>query len=164
MIIPDKLTHLINQDAVIAVTSKEHGLLFRLKDGEVTPIEHLEHSEPTYSDNEGFFFKGGISGGAPDDNADEAYKQQLDKMIATELSTIMHKESPHVLYVFEPEHFKGRITKLLDHHVDATIHTVKYGNYVQESLGTILEHINQFIAEHIVDTKHVDFEHDLDES
>lgn len=165
MIIPDTFATLAETDALVIVSSKEHGVIYRIKDGEITSIDHLEHSEPRRSDDEGFFFSGASVGknvgGAPKESDEEVYKKALDKMIATELEALIAQESPHLLYVFEPEQFKGHITQHLHKHPNLSVHTVRYGNFVKEHPKTLLEYINTYIEEHTTDTKHVDFEKDL---
>lgn len=166
MIIPDTFAHLAETDALVIVSSKEHGVIYQIKDGEINSIDHLEHREPRRSDDEGFFFSGaGVGknvGGAPKESDAGVYKKALDKMIATELDELIKKESPHLLYVFEPEQFKGRITAHLHTHPHLTVHTVRYGNFVKAQPKQLLEYIDTYITEHTTDTKHADFANDLE--
>ncbi len=165
MIIPDKYENLATQNALVIVSSKEHGVIYQLSDGTIEPLDHLTETEPTRSDDEGFFFKAAaganMQGGSPKENQDDVYKQKLDTAIGTELTTLIARLEPTILYIFEPEHYKGRIEGQLGNHPELHVHTVRYGNYVSEPLETLLRYIHEYAENQTPDPDEVDFEHDL---
>lgn len=162
MLIPQTYPQFLDSEALIIVAGKLKGVIYRIADGEILEVNTLEEQITSLSDDEGFFFGGGThGGGSPKDRTDEdEYVHKLRKQIATELDTLVQKESAQVLYVFEPEHLKGRIVEELQKHGHLHIHTVAYGNFVDESPLQLLERINTFINSGTVSTS-VDFDEDL---
>lgn len=162
MHIPEKYPQFLDSEALLIVAGKTIGVIYRIKDGAVTKVETLEQPLESYSDDEGFFFGGaGASGGAPKERDDvEAHIHELRKRIGEELDRLVKQESARVLYVFEPEHLKGRIIEELQQHPDLTIHSVAYGNFQHETPLQLLERIDAYSQAHTVDTD-VDFEQDL---
>ncbi|HMA78809.1 MAG TPA: hypothetical protein VKP88_06830 [Candidatus Paceibacterota bacterium] len=162
MQIPQKFPQFVDSEALIIVAGKTIGSIYRMKDGEIELLETLEKQLESLSDDEGFFFGGSNgAGGYPKERNDEdEYIKQLRKNIATELDQLIARESTGVLYVFEPEHLKGRIVDKLQEHPQLTVHVVDYGNYHDEPLMELLERIAQFIKKNSIQTD-VDFDKDL---
>ena len=84
----------------------------------------------------------------------------LRKRIGAELDRLIAQESAQVLYVFEPEHLKGRIVDELQNHPQLTIHPVAYGNFQHETPLELLERVDTYAQERTVD-RDVDFDKDL---
>lgn len=154
MKIPHRYNQFLEQRALIIVSAKDHGVIYRLSDGRIEEIEHLEEHQPTYSDNEGFFFKAApgqtVIGGAPKESDEELYKDRLDKTVAHELDALIKTDSATLLYVFEPKQYKGHIVNKLKKHPHLRVHTVRYGNYVKEPPLTLIKYIDEFISAHQV--------------
>ena len=163
MQISKDLHQFLDTEALIIVAAQEEGIIYRIKNGEINKIELLEqHLEPL-SDNEGFFFGGvGKSGGAPKERNDEAeYLKQLRRRIAHELDHLIKTEDARVLYVFEPEHLKSRIIDELQTHNNLSVHTVRYGNYVQATPLELVTFIDEYIKAHKVDLDDHDYDKDF---
>lgn len=162
MQIADTFPQFLDSEALLIVAGKTTGKIYRIANAEITHVETLENQLETYSDNEGFFFSGVHGGGAPKErNDEENHIAQLRKTIAKELDQLIKKESAKVLYIFEPEHLKGRIEEVLQSHPQLKIITVAYGNFVQESPKELLHRIQQQLKEH-TPNQAVDFEKDLE--
>lgn len=161
MQIPQSLPQFLDSEALIIVAAKENGIIYRIKDGEVQKIETLEKPLPTYSDDEGYFFSA-AGGGAPKERDDiDEYKKAFDRTVAAELDSLIGQESARVLYVFEPEHLKGRIIAELQKHPHVSVHTVRYGNYVHEDPLQLLKYIQEQIDEFTIDTDSHEYERDF---
>ena len=163
MQLPPDAPQFLNKEALIIVAAREEGIIYRITDGVVEQVDLIEHHLLPLSDDEGFFF-GGVagSGGAPKERDDEdEYAKTLRKKIANELDQLVKKENATVLYIFEPEHLKGRIEEHLQAHPDLAVHNVRYGNYVQESPRQLIDYITEYIEEHQIDLDDHDYEKDF---
>lgn len=130
------------KNALVVVSAKEHGKLYRIADGELSIYEYVEEHPPQYSDNEGFFFRssGGkeLGSGAPREEDDAQNIKRYMKAIESELRAALVAVQPERVYLFEPEHLKGLVVAHLvnPHHIP--IETVAYGNFVQHSPSEIV--------------------------
>lgn len=163
MKLPQDAPQFLDKIAYLIVASSEEGIIYRIQDGTVEQVDLIEQHLQPYSDDEGFFF-GGIagSGGAPKERNDkEENLKALRKKIAHELDELIKKDRPQVLYIFEPEHHKGRVEEELQQHHKLPIHNVRYGNYISESPHTLVKYITEYIEEHKIDLDDTDYEKDL---
>ena len=104
------------------------------------------------SDNEGFFFSGVHGGGAPKDRTDgPEYVKKLRRKIGHELDQLIKKEPVSALYIFEPEHLKGRVEKEIMQHHGLTVHNVRYGNFIHAQPKELIDMIVGFVEQHTVD-------------
>lgn len=146
MQIPDKLPQFKEQKALIVVSAKESGVLYIAENGEVTKLTDIEEHPPTRSDNEGFFFRSGdglgYGSGAPLERDDEYNLTQYVNAITKELNEVIKTEAPDVIYVFEPEHFKGYLDEKIDNPQHIPIEHVAYGNYTNHDPLTLIEAID----------------------
>lgn len=166
MFIPDKYKQFLDLEALVIVAAKERGIIYRISNGTIEEVKTVERSEPSRSDDEGFFFKAAagntVIGGAPKEAQDDVYKHKLDTVISDELDALMAAESPSLLYVFEPEHYKGLIVEKLKHFPELAIHTVRCGNFVGEHPEQLIAYIDEYINEHTATTNpDADYKHDL---
>lgn len=169
MQISDKYPQFLAETAIVAVVGKEHGVIYRIKDGMMEQLSELENKPPHLSDDEGFFFRAAhghsLGSGAPKELNEDEYLRRFEKAISAELDELIRQEQPQVLYIFEPEYVKGKIVEHMQKHPQLVIHNVRHGNYVQEHPETLLEHIHEFIEEHKIHTNRPeDFDRDLKES
>lgn len=167
MIISDRYKQFLDLKALIIVAAKERGIIYRVSDGTIEMVSQIENHPPTRSDDEGFFFKSGgpgVMGGAPKEEDDEVYTKQLDRQLAKELDTLIESQKSTLLYIFEPEHLKGRVERELQQHPHLSIHTVRYGNYVNESPEKIVSYINDYIEPYKVKDDEESFKKDRRES
>lgn len=163
MKLPQDAPQFLQTSAYVIVAAQEEGVIYHIQNGEIQQVDMLEKHLQPLSDDEGFFF-GGInaSGGSPKERNDEAeYNKQLRKQIAHELDQLVKPKDVRVLYIFEPEHLKGRIEAELQQHDDLSVHTVKYGNYIHESPRTLIDYITEYIEEHKIDLDDHDYEKDF---
>lgn len=164
MRLPQDAPQFLQTEALVIVAAREDGIIYRIKDGEMQQLDVVEQHLLPLSDDEGFFFGGvGGSGGAPKDrdNEEVEYSKQLRKKIAHELDQLIKQDAARVLYIFEPEHLKGRIEEELQKHDDLSVHTVQYGNYVHETPRQLIDHITAYIEAHKIDLDDHDFEKDF---
>lgn len=163
MKLPQDAPQFLQTEALVVVAAKEEGIIYRIFAGEMQPVDIFEQHLLPLSDDEGFFF-GGVKGGggAPKErNDEEEYHHILCRRIANELDQLIKTEAARVLYVFEPEHLKGRIEQELQKHKNLAIHTVRYGNYVQETPRQLIDYITEYIEEHKIDLDDHDYEQDF---
>ena len=171
MIIPEKYKQFLDEEALVIVAGKEHGLIYRIKEGTNELVEEVAEHPPRYSDDEGFFFHGtkgkpGTMGaGAPKEYDESVYLKKFEKEAAKELDTLIKSEDAELLYVFEPEHLKGRIVEHLEKHPKLVVHTVRHGNYVNEEPLQLVEYIHDYIeANKSEKSDEEDYERDLEQS
>jgi len=122
---------------LVVVSGKEHGIIYVTNEGNLQKIEHISKHPPSYSDNEGFFFRSshgqGLGSGAPLEVDKEHNIKRYIKAIGDELNNVIAELNPEVIFLFEPEHMKGLIA---DHLVNSThipLETLDYGNFVHEA-------------------------------
>lgn len=129
--------------ALVVVSAKEHGKIYVLENGDLKGLSYTEERAPTYSDNEGFFTRstGGIQLGSGNvlETNDEHNLQQYIKAITEELSDVVAKQSPEVVFVIEPEHLKGLIKANIVTGTNLVVEEVAYGNYVEKEADEILD-------------------------
>ena len=130
-----------NKNGLVVVSAKERGKLFQLKNGTLSYLEYVEEHPPTYSDNEGFFARSGngehYGSGSPREEDDQQNLLRYFKAIAEELSAAVKEQQPEKIYIFEPEHLKGKIEEKLDNPNKIPVQVVSYGNYVDSPLEDI---------------------------
>lgn len=145
MQIPQTLPQFNEQTALIVVSAKEEGALFRAQNGEVTEVADIEEHRPTRSDNEGFFFRSGAGetygSGAPRERDDEYNLTKYVNAITSELNEVIKAEAPDVIYVFEPEHYKGYLQEKIENPTHIPIEHVAYGNYTNHQPLALIEAI-----------------------
>lgn len=163
MKLPQDAPQFLQTSAYIIVAARESGIIYHINNGEIQQVDLLEKHLLPLSDDEGFFFGGiGASGGSPKDrNDEEEYAKQLQKQIANELDQLIKKTDARVLYIFEPEHLKGRIEAQLQQHNNLSVHTVRYGNYVHEAPHALIGYITEYIDEHKIDLDDHNYEKDF---
>lgn len=169
MQIPQKYSQFLDQEALIVVIGKGHGIIYHMKDGVIEQVDELEKQTQSFTDNEGFFFRSAhgqqLGSGAPRETDDSEYIKRFGKSISAELDKLIKQESPRALYVFEPEYVKGRIVDFLQKHPELVIHTVRHGNYVKEHPETLLKYITDFLENKKVENNQPeDFARDLRKS
>lgn len=162
MQLPQNAPQFLRTEALVIVAAREEGVIYRIKDGIMQQVDVVEQHLLPLSDDEGFFF-GGAGGGAPKDrdNEEAEYNKRLRRKIAHELDQLIKKENARVLYIFEPEHLKGRIAAELQEHKRLSVHTVAYGNYMHETPRKLIDHITEYIQEHKIDLDDNNYEQDL---
>lgn len=138
-----------NRHALIVVSGKEHGKIYEIKDGNVDELSDVEVPAAEYSDNEGFFTRGGngqnFGSGAPREEDDEHNLKRYSQAITSELNAIFKKVSPKNIYVFEPEHLKGTVAEYAVLPNDVELEVVEYGNFVQSDMMDIVAKISEYI-------------------
>jgi len=152
MKLPNTAPQYLQTHALMVVAAQEEGRIYRIADGQVEHLETIEqHLEPL-SDDEGFFFSGKHGGGSPKDRTDAPeYLKALRRNLGHELNQRIKKDGIDVLYIFEPEHLKGRVGAELSPHPSLAVHQVRYGNYVQTPLKELIDYITAYIDEHRID-------------
>lgn len=129
-------------NGLVVISAKEHGKLYALKNGELTYLDEVEEHPPTYSDNEGFFARSGngmrYGSGSPREEDDTQNLLRYFKAISEELSETVKELRPERIYIFEPEHLKGKIEEKLINPTHIPVEVVSYGNYVDSSLEKIM--------------------------
>lgn len=135
------------ENSLVVVSAKEHGKIYQILDGEIKLVEYVEEHPPSYSDNEGFFFRsaGGqrLGSGAPKEVDDRRNIERYIKGITEELSTTIKTLQPKQIFLFEPEHLKGLIAEHVIKPNNLEIILVKYGNYVEADLADVVEMLTQ---------------------
>lgn len=136
------------QDALVVVSGKEHGKLYRIKDHELSIIEYIEEHPPEYSDNEGFFQTAGhgdeYQSGAPKEVDDKANFDRYVNSFVPEIHETLKKEEFSQVLVFEPEHLKGFIQERLPNTNDIPVHVIDYVNLVEAEPTEIAERLESF--------------------
>ena len=163
MQISETLPQFLDEKALIVVTAKEHGVIYRAHQGFIETVEKVEEPPLGFSDREGFFFKTGFGKGfgstAPVEEDDEHDLKRYIKTIADELNAVIKHEEPRLLYLFEPEHLKGRLEAELQDFPHLLVHKVRYGNHVDDHPKQLLEHIQAYIEANEPDTESDLFKH-----
>ncbi|MFT5360192.1 MAG: hypothetical protein ACJART_001926 [Maribacter sp.] len=140
------MSNIKKTDGLVVVSAKEHGKLFSLKDGTLTNLEHVEKHPLPYSDNEGFFTRSGkgerYGSGSPREEDVEQNLLRYFKAISEELSEAVKKTKPEKIYIFEPEHLKGKIEERLLNPTNIPVEIIAYGNYVDNDIATIASMLN----------------------
>lgn len=140
-------------DALVVVSAKEHGKLFRIRDGEMKVIEYVSEHPPQYSDNEGFFTQGThgahLGSGAVKEVDDQRNLDRYISAITKELSDELKQHEPKRVLVFEPEHLKGLIAEHLVNPDHIPVDVVRYGNFVEKSPHDLAEMLEAFENEEV---------------
>jgi len=120
--------------ALVIITAKERGLVYRLRNGELALVSMVEEHPPSYSDNEGFFFRNaaGIELGSGNVREKDGYydRRRYLGSLSSEVKPLIEEETPDALFIIEPEHFKGEVEEHLSHPNNLPVRTIKYGNHV----------------------------------
>ena len=131
------------ENSLVVVSAKEHGKIYQIRDGEMKVLEYVAEHPPEHSDNEGFFTRsaGGmqLGSGAPHEENEQHNIEQYIKGITSELSDAIKSFNPDTLFLFEPEHLKGLIEEHVSKPNDLAVVNVRYGNFVEQPAGEILE-------------------------
>jgi len=132
-------------NALVVVSAKEHGKVYKLGNGSLNILNYTEEHPPTYSDDEGFFMRGGggefFGVGYAKEEDDQRNLERYFKAIGGELSDLLKTHSPEVVFVIEPEHLKGHITEHLMNPTHIPVEVVAYGNHVEAEPAEILDMI-----------------------
>lgn len=138
----NKIQNQHTQNGLVVVSAKEHGKIYLLKDGELSLLEYVAEHSPTYSDNEGFFFRSGngrhYGSGNPRETDDEYNLNEYIKAITTELSAVVNEHAPDTIFVIEPEHLKGLIASNLQKPNNLVVSSVAFVNVVEEPIERIM--------------------------
>ena len=128
--------------ALVVVSAKEHGKVYRLENGNLTIATYTAEHPPTHSDNEGFFVRAGkgdfYGSGIAQEEDDEHNLTQYIKAISDELSGLVATDTPEHIFIIEPEHLKGLIQEHLKNPTHIPVTLVKYGNHVETEPEEIL--------------------------
>jgi hypothetical protein len=135
-----------NTHALVVVSAKEHGKVYELADGQIQALTYTAEHPPTPTDDEGFFMRSGAGGelqvaGYPKETDDERNLERYFKAIGGELTDLLKRHSPTVLFVIEPEHLKGHIAERLVNPTHIPVKVVAYGNHVETDSDEILSMI-----------------------
>lgn len=129
----------------MVVSGKEHGIIYISNAGDLRHVEHIAEHPPTYSDNEGFFFRSShgqqLGSGAPHEVDKQRNIERYINAIGEELNSVVTKEKPELILLFEPEHLKGLVIERLHNPNHIPVHVVDYGNFVHEPPHTIKNRI-----------------------
>lgn len=146
--------HQYNPDtvhALVVVSAKEHGKLFQWRNGSLTPLSYTEEHPPQYSDNEGFFTHSGAQRNYGSGNVrEEDDDRNLDRYISAiteELRTHIEHVQPEIVLVLEPEHLKGLVAKHLVTSSAVPVHTIAFGNYVEQPQAEVAEIVRSSLTE-----------------
>lgn len=138
--------HTDKLNGLVVISAKEYGKLYSLKDGKLTHLEDVEKHPLSYSDNEGFFTQGGsgqrYGSGSPREEIVEQNLLRYFKAISEELSETVKALQPEKIYIFEPEHLKGKIQERLMNPTNIPIEVVAYGNYVNSDIEEVMSLLN----------------------
>ena len=139
------------QNAIVVVSAKEQGKLFTTKDGTLRILEYVAEHPSSYSDDEGFFatINTGtqLSGGAPKEIDKQHNIDRYIKAISEELSTVITREQPDRIFVFEPEHLKGLLVAHLKNPTHIPVETVAYGNFVAQDPQVIVDRLHEHVSQ-----------------
>lgn len=134
-------------NGLVVISAKEYGKLYSLKEGKLTCLDEVEEHPDTYSDNEGFFVRSGngqrYGSGSPHEEHDEQNLLRYFKAISTELSETIKEIQPEKIYIFEPEHLKGKLVEKLENPDHIPVVTVAYGNFVDSTIEEVLSHLDK---------------------
>ncbi len=152
MKIPQKYPQFNDELALIVVSAKEQGVLYVVKNGNIDNLVKVEEHNEVPSDNEGFFFRSGygkhFGSGNPEESNDDESLRNFVKSIVSEVNSAIEDLKPHVIYLFQPSHYKG----YLKEHIKSSntpIHLVKFGNFVHQTPLEIIVHITDYLDESI---------------
>lgn len=141
------IKHKNELNGLVVISAKEEGKLYSLKDGKLIHLEDVEKHPLPYSDNEGFFTRSGknerYGAGAPLETDVEQNLLRYFKAISEELSETVKALQPEKIYIFEPEHLKGKIEERLVNPDNIPIEVVAYGNYVNSDIEDIVSLLNK---------------------
>jgi len=137
-------------NALVVVSAKEHGRIYRLQAGTLEPLQYVAEHPPEYSDNEGFFTRsaGGIRFGSGNvrETADAHNLDVYIKAITGELRSAVVTYQPEVVFVFEPEHLKGLIKEHLAIPNNILVTVLAYGNYVEKTTAEITDLVHTALS------------------
>lgn len=155
----------LDKKALIVVSAKEEGVIYKAANGVLEELDHVEEHPPRHSDNEGFFFRSAkgtpLGSGAPLEVDKQENIDTYMKSIAAELQAVIKQEKPNVIFLFEPEHLKGRILHAMENNIKVPVHTVRHGNYVHEHGEKLMQYLAKYTEEAKVDLDAHDYETDL---
>jgi len=142
------IKHIDGLNELVVISAKEYGKLYSLKDGKLNHLEDVEKHPLPYSDNECFFTRSGggerYGSGSPREEDAEQNLLRYFKAISEELSETVKTLQPEKIYIFEPEHLKGKIQERLINPTNIPIEIVAYGNYVNSDIKDIISLLNNF--------------------
>lgn len=145
MQIPQRLPQFSDERALIIVSAKEQGVLYKATEGMIEQVVKVQEHPEAPSDREGFFFRSGFGShygsGGPDAQDDSENIKDFVKAISDELNEAIREVEPTVVYIFQPAHLKGYLEPVIKNPKHVPIEVVKFGNYVHETPLQIVEHI-----------------------
>lgn len=145
MQIPEKLPQFTGERALIVISAKEQGVLYKAADGTIEQVRKVEEHLEARSDREGFFFHSGFGrnygSGGPDLQEDAETIKEFVQSITEKLHEVMKEIQPTVLYFFQPQHLRSHVQEALKNPSHIPTHEVRLGNYVHETPLQIIEHI-----------------------
>ena len=145
MQIPKQLPQFVGETALIIVSAKEQGVLYKATDGVIEQVVKVEEHPEAPSDREGFFFRSGfgrqLGSGGPDAQDDTETIRGFVRSIAEELNEAIKEVRPSVIYFFQPQHLKGYLEDEVKNPQHIPTHIVQFGNFVHESPLDILKHV-----------------------
>ncbi len=146
-----KINHSNLNNTLVAVSAKEHGKLFQIKDNQLHLLDYVAEHPPTHSDDEGFFWSSSdgenLGSGYPKETDDKRNLDRYLNAIGGELSEAVKKINPDKILVLEPEHYKGLIEENLINPDHIPVEIIEYGNFVEHSVDDIAELINEHYQE-----------------
>lgn len=135
---------------LVVVSGKEHGMIYITNAGVLRHVEHITEHPPTYSDNEGFFFRSShgrqLGSGAPHEVDKQRNIERYINAIGEELSGVVSNEQPELILLFEPEYLKGLVSERLRNPNHIPVHVLDYGNFVHESPHEIKDRIIKLLS------------------
>lgn len=131
------------ENALMIVSGKQAGKIYRLRNGKLVERESLEISTPTYSDNEGFFMRRGngrtMGTGSVLEIDSQLVITEYTKQLAKELKSI--KRPYDGIYLFVPKYVSNAVKDALPKTVQKKILREFNGNFIKEHPSELLQKI-----------------------
>ena len=146
MKIPEKNISLFeNKNSLLIVIGNYHGTVYQVADGEVEKKSEIKNEEPTRSDNEGMFKRGGseqYSYGSVLESKDNEYQQRFSKEMFEILLGLSKEKKIDQIYLFRPQDMKNLIEKDWNRILQKTEVFYIDGNFVKNHPKELIEMID----------------------
>jgi len=128
--------------SLLVVMGSHHGIIYKIKDEELTKVDEHRVDTPVYSDNEGMFRRGGGDGknyGSVLEPKKEKAQEDFSKEFAQKIQDQCISNSIESIYLFAPLEIKSSIDYDWSNDLKELIEERFDGNFTQEQPSKLMD-------------------------
>ena len=136
--------------ALFIVTGRQIGKLYTAEKGNVREVALVEEPKLRYSDNEGFFMRGGggrtYGSGAVREPKGTETKQRFLKKFSAKVAEVVRARQPEAIYLFTPDYAVTELKEELPPEAQRKIRFAFLGNFVKFGPQKLLAKVDEKMA------------------